>query len=160
MVDAHPADERDGERRLGAARPPGFTWAQGGDKDLSVMAEYYYNGLGFARSDYDQVIQYSRNSLTAGGRASPMSSTNTELGVARHYCFARVAGNIEDELGAQLWVVANLQDFSCVTGAVLTYTKDAWAISGALIDAWVDRIPRKDCPPTSGGSISSSASFF
>jgi hypothetical protein len=115
----------------------GFTWAQGGAKDLSVMAEYYYNGLGFAGSDYEQVIHYSRNSLAAGGQGIPdVLDQYGSFEAARNYGFARIAGNIEDDLAAQFWVVANLQDLSCMTGAVLTYTKDAWAISGALVDAW------------------------
>jgi hypothetical protein len=127
----------------------GFTWAEGGAKDLSVMAEYYYNGLGFVGSDYDRLMQYSGNSLAAagpsvaGGRSvaggQGVADVLDQYGsfeAARHYGFARVAGNIEDDLAAQLWVVANLQDLSCMTGAVLTYTRDAWAVSGALVDAW------------------------
>jgi hypothetical protein len=121
----------------------GFTWAEGGAKDLSVMAEYYYNGLGFVGSDYDRLMQYSGNSLAAAGRnvaggqgVADILDQYGSFEAARHYGFARVAGNIEDDLTAQLWVVTNLQDLSCMTGAVLTYTRDAWAISGALVDAW------------------------
>jgi hypothetical protein len=115
----------------------GFTWAQGGSKDLSVMAEYYYNGLGFSGSDYDRLILYSQNRLAATGRSvADVLDQYGSFEAARHYGFARVAGNIEDDLAAQLWVVANLQDLSCMTGAVLTLTRDAWAISGALVDAW------------------------
>lgn len=115
----------------------GFTWAEGGSKDLSVMAEYYYNGLGFSGSDYDRLILYSQNRVAAAGRsAADLIDQYGSFEAARHYGFARIAGNIEDDLAAQLWVVANLQDLSCMTGAVLTFTKDAWAISGALVDAW------------------------
>ena len=121
----------------------GFTWAEGGSKDLSVMAEYYYNGLGFVGSDYDRLMQYSGNSLAAAGRSvagglgvADVLDQYGSFEAARHYGFARVAGDIEDDLAAQLWVVANLQDLSCMTGAVLTFTRDAWAISGAIVDAW------------------------
>ena len=113
----------------------GFTWT--GKDELSVMAEYYYNGLGFVGSDYDRLIRYSSNRLAAAG--TPGADILDQFGTleaARHYLFARVSGTLESDLAAALWTIANLQDLSGRTGATLTYTRDGWAVSGSVTDNW------------------------
>jgi hypothetical protein len=44
----------------------GFTWTN--QDQLSVMAEYYYNGLGFIGNDYAQLIAYSQSLMSTPGR--------------------------------------------------------------------------------------------
>jgi hypothetical protein len=113
----------------------GFTWA--GKDDLSVMAEYYYNGLGLVGSGYRELIDYSSKRLAAAG--SPGADLLDQYGsfeAARHYLFARVAGTLDTRLTASLWSAANLQDFSGMTGATLAYTRDSWAATGSVTDDW------------------------
>jgi hypothetical protein len=118
----------------------GFTWT--GPNELSVMAEYYYNGLGMIGSDYDRLIHYSVNRLAVLGTAAPGARAPDVLDqfgsfeAARHYGFARVSGQLETDLAPALFSVVNLQDCSGITGANLTYTRDAWALSGSIVDYW------------------------
>ena len=115
----------------------GFTWAQGGPRDLSVMAEYYYNGLGFAGSDYSALLQYSRNRLAAPGAPGPdILDQFGSFEAARHYGFVRVAETLDTDLSVALWTEANLQDPSGMTGAVLGFTRDSWALTGSIVDCW------------------------
>ena len=101
------------------------------------MAEYYYNGLGLVGSDYARLIRYSSNRLTAPDvRAPDVLDQFGGFEAARHYGFARVAGKLEDDLAPALFSVVNLQDRSGMTGANLTYSRDAWALSGSIVDYW------------------------
>jgi hypothetical protein len=113
----------------------GFTWT--GPNELSVMAEYYYNGLGMTGSDYDRLIDYSVNRLSLPGAPGPdILDQFGGFEAARHYCFARVAGQLETDLAPALFSVVNLQDYSGMTGVNLAYTRDAWALSGSIADYW------------------------
>lgn len=113
----------------------GFTWT--GPNDLSVMAEYYYNGLGMIGPDYEELIHYSVNRLSMP--AAPAPDVLDQFGgfeAARHYGFARVSGQLETDLAPALFSVVNLQDFSGITGVNLAYTRDTWALSGSIVDYW------------------------
>ena len=55
---------------------------------------------------------------------------------ARHYGFARISGQLETDLAPALFSVVNLQDLSGITGVNLAYTRDAWALSGSIVDYW------------------------
>jgi hypothetical protein len=113
----------------------GFTWT--GPNELSVMAEYYYNGLGFAGSGYDRLLRYSINRIAAATSAAPdVIDQFGSFEAARNYLFARVSGKLENDLAPALFNVLNLQDFSGTTGASLAYTRDAWALSGSVVDYW------------------------
>jgi hypothetical protein len=113
----------------------GFTWT--GPNELSVMAEYYYNGLGLVGSDYDCLIHYSVNRLPAPGAKAPdLLDQFGSFEAARHYGFARVSGTLETDLASALFSVVNLQDFSGITGVNLTYTRNSWAVSGSVVDYW------------------------
>ena len=113
----------------------GFTWT--GPNDLSVMAEYYYNGLGLSGSDYERLINYSVNRLSMPGAPAPdLLDQFGGFEAARHYAFARIAGQLEDDLAPALFSAVNLQDFSGITGVNLALTRDAWALSGSVVDYW------------------------
>jgi hypothetical protein len=113
----------------------GFTWT---NKDqLSVMAEYYYNGLGFIGDDYTRLITYSQTL-----RNNPNPSTPGVLGqfgsfsAARHYGFVRVSGKIDDNLSAAAWTTLNLQDLSGLSAVVLTLAYGKWSFNASVMDAW------------------------
>ena len=113
----------------------GFTWT---NKDqLSVMAEYYYNGAGFIGNDYASVIRYSQNLRNSPGASAPdvLDQFGT-FSAAQHYGFVRVSGNIDDKLSAAAWTEVNLQDLSGLTGIVLTLGYDKWNVNGSLMSAW------------------------
>jgi hypothetical protein len=113
----------------------GFTWT--GPNELSVMAEYYYNGLGMIGSDYDRLIDYSVNRSSLPGAPGPdLLDQFGGFEAARHYCFARVSGQLETDLAPAIFGVLNLQDFSGMTGVNLAYTRDAWALAGSIVDYW------------------------
>ena len=113
----------------------GFTWT---NKDqLSVMAEYYYNGVGFFGNDYATVIRYSQNLRNSAGVSAP--DVLDQFGIfsaGQHYGFVRVSGKIDDTLSAAGWTEVNLQDLSGLTGIVLTLSYDKWNVNGSLMDAW------------------------
>ena len=109
----------------------GFTWT---NKDqLSIMAEYYYNGSGFAGDDYQNLIRYTQNRHGTG--ADLMDQFGT-FSAGQHYGFARISGNIGDKLSAAAWTQMNLQDLSGLSAIVLTLTYDRWTVNASLMDAW------------------------
>jgi len=113
----------------------GFTWTN--KDELSVMAEYYYDGLGFIGNDYQKLISYSQNL-----RSNPNPSSPDPLdqfgyfNVAQHYGFVRISGKIDDKLTAAGWTQVNLQDLSGLTGVVFTLTYDKWTVNAYVEDAW------------------------
>jgi len=113
----------------------GFTWT---NKDqLSVMAEYYYSGVGFAGNDYSTVIRYSQNLKNSPGTSAPdVLDQFGAFSAGQHYGFVRVSGKIDDALSAAGWTAVNLQDLSGMTGIVLTLTHDKWNMNGSLMGAW------------------------
>ncbi len=112
----------------------GVTWANA--EELSVMAEYYYNGLGFQGSDYRDLITYSRNRRDSGAAIPDVAGQFGTFEAARHYGFMRIAGKLEHNLAAEGWIMTNLQDLSAMTGLVLTLSRDSWQASGSLVNAW------------------------
>jgi hypothetical protein len=113
----------------------GFTWT---NKDqLSVMAEYYYNGMGFIGDDYSTVTRYSQNLRNSPGTSAPdvLDQFGT-FSAGQHYGFARVSGKIDDTLSAAGWTEVNLQDLSGLTGAVLTLGHDKWNVTASVMGAW------------------------
>ena len=112
----------------------GFTWT---NKDqLSVMAEYYYNGLGFAGDDYGRLIRYSQNRRSSGASAPDVLDQFGTLSAGQHYGFVRVSGKIDDRLTAAAWTEMNLQDISGLSAVVLTLTYDKWTVNASIMDAW------------------------
>jgi hypothetical protein len=112
----------------------GFTWTNA--QQLSVMAEYYYNGSGFSGSDYSQLIQYSQTRKSSAGSGADLLDQFGVFGASRHYGFVRVSGKVDDTLSAAAWTQVNLQDLSGLTALVLTFTYDKWSLNGSLMDAW------------------------
>ena len=112
----------------------GFTWSI--TTETSLIVEYAYDGLGFAGTDYSNVIQYSRNRLARGGAAPDVLGQFGSFEAAQHYAFARLAGNITDQLTAQGWVEVNLQDPSAMDGIGMTMTNDRWGLSGSITNTW------------------------
>lgn len=113
----------------------GFTWTN--KDELSVMAEYYYNGLGFIGNDYQQLISYSQNLRSNPNASSPdVLDQFGAFNAAQHYGFVRISGKIDDKLTAAGWTQVNLQDLSGLTGLVLTLTYDKWTVNAYLEDAW------------------------
>jgi hypothetical protein len=113
----------------------GFTWTN--QDQLSVMAEYYYNGLGFIGEDYSRVIRYSRNLRNNPNPSAPdvLDQFGT-FSAARHYGFVRVSGKVDDKLTAAGWTTVNLQDLSGLTGIVLTWGYDKWTANASFMGAW------------------------
>jgi hypothetical protein len=113
----------------------GFTWT---NKDqLSVMAEYYYNGLGFIGADYSRLISYSQTLRGTPGATGPdLLDQFGTFEAAQHYGFLRVSGKIDDKLTAAGWTTVNLEDLSGLTGVVLTLTYDKWTVNASLMNAW------------------------
>jgi len=112
----------------------GFTWT---NKDqLSVMAEYCYNGLGFGGGDYSRLITYSQALRANTGAGPDLLDQLGTFQAAQHYGFLRVSGKIDDRLSAAGWTTVNLQDLSGLTGIVLTLSYDAWTVNASLMNAW------------------------
>jgi hypothetical protein len=113
----------------------GFTWT---NKDqLSVMAEYYYNGLGFVGNDYDALISYSQALRNTPGAVGPdLLDQFGMFEAAQHYGFLRVSGKIDDKFTVAGWTTVNLQDLSGLTGVDLTLTYDKWTVNAYLMNAW------------------------
>ena len=113
----------------------GFTWTSA--DQLSVMAEYYYNGAGFVGDDYARLLQYTE---TLRGRSAPTAlDLLDQLGTfsaAQHYGFLRVSGAIDDSLSAAAWTQVNLQDLSGLAGIVLTVGKPKWSLNASVVGAW------------------------
>ena len=112
----------------------GFTWTS---KDqLSIMEEYYQNGLGFIGDDYARLISYSQTLRSSPGQGPDLLDQFGDFSAARHYGFVRVSGKIDDKLTAAGWTTVNLQDVSGLTGIVLTLTYDKWTVNASFMDAW------------------------
>ncbi|HUI70545.1 MAG TPA: hypothetical protein VL354_08465 [Spirochaetia bacterium] len=112
----------------------GFTWTN--SDQLSVMAEYSYNGAGFIGDDYARLISYSKTLRSTVGAAGPdLLDQFGNFQAAQHYGFLRVSGKIDDKLSAAGWTTVNLQDFSGLTGIVLTLTYDKWTVNASLMNA-------------------------
>jgi hypothetical protein len=112
----------------------GFTWTNA--QQLSIMAEYAYNGSGFSGSDYDRLLTYSRNRRSTAASAPDLLDQFGAFNAGRHYGFVRVSGKIDDTLSAAGWTQVNLQDLSGLTGIALTFTHDKWSFNGSVMDAW------------------------
>ncbi|HYW82807.1 MAG TPA: hypothetical protein VFB30_06115 [Spirochaetia bacterium] len=115
----------------------GATWTNA--QQLSLMAEYYYNGGGFAGSDYTQLIRYSQNRRSTYPNAPDLLDQFGTLSAGRHYGFVRISGKLDDTLTAAGWTQVNLQDLSGLTGILLTLTHDTWSLNGSLMNAWGTR---------------------
>ena len=61
----------------------GFTWSITTTTSLAV--EYAYNGLGFAGSDYANVIQYAHTRMENGGTATDVLDQFGQFEAAQHY---------------------------------------------------------------------------
>ncbi len=113
----------------------GFTWTN--KDELSVMAEYYYNGPGFIGSDYAQLIGYTQSLRTSPDPAAPdVLGQFGSFSAAQHYGFVRVSGKIDDVLSAAAWAAVNLQDLSGLGAVVLTLTHDKWTVNASIVNAW------------------------
>ena len=124
----------------------GCTWT---NKDqLSVMAEYYYNGAGFIGSDYSTVIRYSQNLRSSPGASAPdVLDQFGPFSAGQHYGFVRVSGKIDDTLSAAGWTAINLQDLSGLTRPVLTLSHDKWNVNGSVMGAWGGSGTEAGLPP-------------
>jgi len=113
----------------------GFTWTNA--DQLSVMAEYYYNGAGLVGADYSRLLQYTEalRGLSAPTSLDLLDQLGT-FSAAQHYGFLRVAGKIDDSLSAAAWTQVNLQDLSGLTGIVLTLGQPRWSVNASVVDAW------------------------
>jgi len=112
----------------------GFTWT--GADQLTVMAEYYYDGAGFGGSDYRQLISYSQALRGAPGAGPDLLDQFGTFSAGQHYGFVRIAGPVDTTLSAAAWTTVNLQDFSGLSAVVLTATFDQWTLGASFLDAW------------------------
>jgi hypothetical protein len=112
----------------------GITWTNA--QQLSVMAEYSYNGSGFIGDDYSSLITYTLNRRNTGASVPDLLDQFGNFNAARHYGFLRISGKISDTFTAAGWTQLNLQDLSGLTGIVLTFTYDKWSLNGSVMDAW------------------------
>ena len=112
----------------------GFTWT--GADQLTVMAEYYYDGTGFGGSDYRRLISYSQALRAAPGAGPDLLDQFGSFSAGQHYGFLRVAGPVDQTLGAAAWTTVNLQDLSGLSAVVLTATFDKWTLAASFLDAW------------------------
>jgi hypothetical protein len=122
----------------------GFTWANA--RELSIMAEYYYNGLGFSGHAYKLLMHYQASRLTSPQLPDLLGEYGT-FEAARHYAFVRAAGTIDDRLTAEAWIIANLQDWSGLSGALVRLTRDRWSLSGSLMWAWGNNLTEGNLLP-------------
>jgi hypothetical protein len=112
----------------------GFTWTNA--QQLSIMAEYYYNGAGFIGDEYSQLLQYAQNRRNTGAPVADLIDQFGTFTAARNYGFARISGKIDDTLSAAAWTQVNLQDPSGLTAIVLTFSYPKWNINASLMGAW------------------------
>ena len=112
----------------------GLTWTNA--QQLSVMAEYSYNGAGFFGDEYSQLLQYMQNRRNTGSSAPDLLDQFGTFDAARNYGFTRISGKVDDILTAAAWTQVNLQDISGLTGIVLTFTYDKWSLNGSIMGAW------------------------
>ena len=112
----------------------GFTWT--GPDQLSVMAEYYYNGPGFGGADYAQIISYTQALRNAPGAGPDLLDQLGAFSAGQQYAFVRVAGTVEGKVTASAWTAVNLQDLSGLTGVVADYASSTWSVTASLVNAW------------------------
>ncbi|MGO8695589.1 MAG: hypothetical protein ACLQMF_18155 [Rectinemataceae bacterium] len=112
----------------------GLTWSF--TPDLSLMGEYYYNGLGFAGGDYGRVLQFAQNRQSLDSSAPDLLGQFGTFDAARHYGFIRLADNVTRKLSLQGWSQVNLQDLSGMVGGTISVTNDSWGLSGSLMNTW------------------------
>jgi hypothetical protein len=112
----------------------GLTWSI--STKTSLLVEYGYDGLGFAGSDYSNLIRYARNRMETGGSAPDVLGQFGSFQAGQSYAFARLAKDITDQLTAQGWVEVNLQDPSALDGIGLAMTNDGWGLSGSIATSW------------------------
>lgn len=116
----------------------GLTWSI--NSDVSLMAEYYYDGLGFAGADYSALLSYSKNRLAATpaaqAAAPDLAGQFGAFSSARHYAFLRLADDFTNRLTGQGWMEFNLQDLSFLYGAGMSAKYDNWGLSGSLTGSW------------------------
>ena len=112
----------------------GATWSI--NNDVSLSAEYYYNGLGFIGDDYTSAIQYAQNRLAAGSPSPDVEGQFGFFSLARNYLFVRLTVNLTDQISGQGWTEINLQDASGLFGLGLSSTFDKFGLSGSLAGSW------------------------
>jgi hypothetical protein len=112
----------------------GTTWSV--TNDLSLVTEYYYNGLGFLGSDYTSAVQYAKNRFAAGANSPDILGQFGSFSAGRNYAFVRLADNISNQVTGQGWAEVNLQDLSGMLGIGISAKYDHWALTGALAQTW------------------------
>jgi hypothetical protein len=112
----------------------GATWSI--NNDVSLLAEYEFNGLGFVGTDYSQVLDYAKNRQLYDSGAPDVLGQFGDFSAAQHYGFVRLADNLTRQITGQGWAEVNLQDLSGMDGLGLTGTFDHWALSGSLTNFW------------------------
>ena len=112
----------------------GATWSI--NNDVSLVAEYYYNGLGFMGDEYTSALQYAKNRIATGSLSPDVAGQFGNLSLARNYVFLRLTDNFTDQISGQGWTEVNLQDASGMYGLGLSATYDKWGLSGSLAGTW------------------------
>ena len=112
----------------------GSTWSI--NAELSLMAEYYYDGLGFFGDEYASAIQYAKNRWLTGADAPDLAGQFGPFSLGRNYTFLRLADTITDQITGQGWTEINLQDLSGIMGIGIAAKYDHWGISGAFTQTW------------------------
>ena len=112
----------------------GATWSI--NNDVSLVAEYYYDGLGFFGDEYTTALQYAQNRLIAGSFSPDVEGQFGFFSLARNYLFLRLTDNFTDQISGQGWTEVNLQDASGLYGVGLSATYDKWGLSGSLTGTW------------------------
>lgn len=112
----------------------GFTWSF--TPDLSLMAEYYYNGSGFFGNNYTSVLQYAQNRRSSESSAPDLLGQFGSFDAGRNYSFIRLADNLTQKLSVQGWSEINLQDGSGMYGGSLSVLNDNWGLTGSVMNTW------------------------
>ena len=112
----------------------GATWSI--NNDVSLVAEYYYNGLGFMGDEYTSALQYAKNRIATGSLSPDVAGQFGNFSLARNYVFLRLTDNFTDQISGQGWTEVNLQDASGMYGLGLSATYDKWGLSGSLTGTW------------------------
>ena len=112
----------------------GATWSI--NNDLSLVAEYYYDGLGFFGDEYTSALQYAKNRLNSGSSSPDVAGQFGNFSMAKNYAFFRLSDNFSNQISGQAWAEINLQDVSGMYGLGLVSTYDHWGLSGSLTETW------------------------
>ena len=112
----------------------GATWSI--DNDLSLVGEYYYDGLGFFGDEYTSALQYAKNRLNSGSSNPDVAGQFGNFSMAKNYAFFRLSDNFSNQISGQAWTEINLQDASGMYGLGLGSTYDHWGLSGSLTETW------------------------